>query len=360
VLPRYRALAERGQVELSVTPYAHPILPLLLDIESAREAMPEASLPLLEHYPGGEERARWHIRKGLEVFRRHFGYDPAGCWPAEGSISEASLGLLAEAGFRWAASGGNVLKNSLSMPGGEEMPGLHRPFRLRDSSLACFFRDDGLSDLIGFTYANWHADDAVADLVKHLETIDSESEGEDAVVSIIMDGENAWEYYPDNGYYFLRGLYDQLSNHPRIQMATFSDCLASMPRIMPLKRLVAGSWVYGTFSTWIGDAEKNRGWDMLGDAKRCFDRVAGRLDERHRQMAERQLAICEGSDWFWWFGDYNPADVVSDFERLFRVNLANLYLLLGEKPPAYLTEVFTHGAGLPIMGGAMRPGNLSS
>lgn len=358
VLPRYRRLAEQGQIELSVTPYAHPILPLILDIGSALEAMPEASLPLLEHYPGGERRAHWHIQKGLEVFRQHFGFSPAGCWPAEGSISEASLELLADAGFRWAASGGNVLKHSLSPSEMEDETCRHRPFRLRDSELSCFFRDDGLSDLIGFTYSDWHADDAVRDLIKHLENIRAGCRAKDSVVSIIMDGENAWEYYPNNGYYFLRGLYENLSNHARIELVTFSDCLAAIPLVPSLQRVVAGSWVYGTFSTWIGDAAKNRGWDMLGDAKRCFDKAVVRLDEKHRQAAERQLAICEGSDWFWWFGDYNPADVVSDFERLFRMNLANLYLVLGEKPPAYLTEVFTHGVGSPLKGGAMRPGNL--
>jgi alpha-amylase/alpha-mannosidase (GH57 family) len=360
VLPRYRALAERGQIELSVTPYAHPILPLLLDIGSAREAMPEANMPLLEHYPGGEERARWHIRKGLEVFQRHFGFAPAGCWPAEGGVGESCMRLLAEAGFRWAATGGNVLKNSLAVSERESAHGPHRPYRIQDSELTCFFRDDGLSDLIGFTYSDWHADDAVSDLIKHLETIQAVCEGNDRVVSIILDGENAWEYYPENGYYFLRGLYERLSAHPRIELVTFSDCLSRIPKPMSLPRLVAGSWVYGTFSTWIGDAEKNRGWDMLGDAKRCFDRTLGRLDDKHRQAAERQLAICEGSDWFWWFGDYNPADVVSDFERLFRMNLANLYLMLGEKPPTYLTEVFTHGAGSPFRGGAMRPGTFTS
>ena len=359
ILPRYRSLAERGQIELSVTPYAHPILPLLLDIDSAREAMPDAPMPLIDQYPGGEARARWHIEHGLEVFRQHFGFAPAGCWPAEGAVSEATLRLLEQSGFRWAASGENVVKNSLSRQGQPYVNCPQRPYRLKEGSLTCFFRDDGLSDRIGFTYSDWHADDAVADFIRHRENIEADCDGGDRVGSIIMDGENAWEYYPQNGYHFLRGLYAQLSNHPRLEMVTFSDCLAQIPEVASLPQLVAGSWVYGTFSTWIGDAEKNRGWDMLGDVKRCFDRTVGRLDETHRRSAEQLLAICEGSDWFWWFGDYNPEDVVSDFERLFRMNLANLYLLLGESPPAYLTEAFTHGAGSPIKGGAMRPGSIN-
>ena len=122
--------------------------------------------------------------------------------------------------------------------------------------------------------------------------------------------------------------------------------------------LVAGSWVYGTFSTWIGDTDKNRGWDMLGDVKQCFDKVvaSGRLSKKKLQIAENQLAICEGSDWFWWFGDYNPGEAVSNFEKQFRLNLSNLYQLLGEEVPAYLSLTFTQGAGDPAMGGAMRPG----
>lgn len=362
VLGRYRALAERGQIELSVTPYAHPILPLLLEIQSAREAMPAAALPVLDVYPGGEERAVWHIRRGLEVFQRHFGFIPQGCWPSEGSVSEAVLKLLGKHGFRWAASGGNVLRASLHASGlpNPSHDATFRPYQAAGSSAACFFRDDGLSDLIGFTYSDWHADDAVNDLLKHLENIAAACQpADDIIVPIIMDGENAWEHYPENGYYFLSALYRRLSSHPRLELTTFSDYLARYPYTKTLPRLVAGSWVYGTFSTWIGDKDKNRAWDMLGAAKRSYDQVvvSGRLSREQRDAADRQLAVCEGSDWFWWFGDYNPEEVVSDFERQFRLNLANLYQLLGLEPPAMLTEVFAHGGGVPAKGGAMRTGN---
>jgi alpha-amylase/alpha-mannosidase (GH57 family) len=364
VLDRYQALADRGQVELSVTPYAHPIIPLLLDIKSAREAQPGAPLPHLEHYPDGEARARWHIEQGLAVFRRQFGTTPAGCWPAEGSISGPTLRLLEECGFQWTASGETVLGHSLhDSPAHAEhsrAERLYQPWCLEGKGeqgrLACFFRDDGLSDLIGFSYSTWHADDAVANLIHHLDNIATASQGKDTVVSIIMDGENAWEHYPENGFYFLSALYQQLSKHPRIALSTYSECLKAGIKSSPLPRLVAGSWVYGTFSTWIGDPDKNRAWDMLGDAKRAFDQAVGRLDERARELAERQLAICEGSDWFWWFGDYNPADTVSDFERLYRLQLANLYQMLGVEPPEYLAHVFARGGGAPSLGGVMRRG----
>ena len=357
VLYRYKSLARKGRIELSVTPYAHPILPLLLNIRSACEAMPGVQLPELENYPGGAERVQWHLSAGVATFKHFFGFEPVGCWPSEGSISEATLNALADFGFKWTASGGNVLSNSLHAASSINR-GIHHPFRLQSTDIACFFRDDGLSDLIGFEYSKWHADDAVADFVKHLENI-AEVTQDDAVVSVIMDGENAWEYFPDNGYHFISGLYKCLVEHPRIKLTTFSDCLAENVPVESLSKLVAGSWVYGTFSTWIGDADKNCGWEMLADVKNTFDKVvsSGRLSEKELAIAEQQLAICEGSDWFWWFGDYNPGEAVSDFEQQFRLNLSNLYRLLGEEPPAYLALSFTQGSGTPAMGGAMRRGN---
>ncbi len=364
VIDRYRVLAERGQIELSMSPYAHPILPLLLDLKSARDAMPDIQMPHLDHYPGGEERACWHIREGIDTFQQFFGQRPAGCWPSEGAVSAATLELLEQHGFNWAASGESVCQHSLSVPENLALAGTshHQAFRVKDGRLACFFRDDGLSDLIGFTYSDWHADDAVANLIEHLENIAASTrEQENPVVSIILDGENAWEHFPENGYHFLNTLYKRLSSHPDLNMTTYSEYLESSPDITSLNRLVGGSWVYGTFSTWIGDADKNRGWEMLGDAKRAFDKVEANdsLGSEQLLAARHQLSICEGSDWFWWFGDYNPSDTVSDFERLFRMHLSNLYNLLGQEPPEYLSRTFTHGGGEPGGGGVMRRGQFS-
>ncbi|AEF99937.1 glycoside hydrolase family 57 protein [Methylomonas methanica] len=358
VLYRYKSLARKGRIELSVTPYAHPIMPLMLDMRSAKEAMSDIQLPALEEYPGGAERVHWHLAKGVQTFKHFFGFEPKGCWPSEGSVSEATLKVLTDFGFKWAASGGNVLRNSLNAVDMTARTSIHHPFRLESADINCFFRDDGLSDLIGFEYSKWHADDAVADLIQHLENIANFST-EESVVSIIMDGENAWEYFPDNGYHFLSALYQRLAEHPRIELTTFSECLEQNIAAVMLPKLVSGSWVYGTFSTWIGDADKNCGWDMLGDVKKAFDKVvsSGALTEHDLALAEKQLAVCEGSDWFWWFGDYNPGEAVSDFEQQYRLNLTNLYRLLGEEPPTYLALSFTQGSGAPAMGGAMRRGN---
>ncbi len=358
IIPRYKALAESGQVELSVTPYAHPIMPLLLDIFSAREAMPEVNLNGIGCYPDGKARVRWHMEEGIKIFEKHFGSEPQGCWPSEGSLSETTVRLMEEFGIRWVASGTAMYQNSLKKSGLESHQSVHRPYSLPKSPVRCFFRDDNLSDLIGFEYSKWHADDAVANLVHHLENIaHTVPETGANVVSIILDGENAWEYYPENAYYFLSALYQKLSNHSKLELTTFSHCLDL--RVAELPTLVAGSWVYGTFSTWIGDPDKNRGWEMLIEAKHVFDRVAPRLEPTQRQAAERQLAICEGSDWCWWFGDSNSAESVRDFERLYRLHLTRLYELLGETPPDYLEHSFTHGGGDPAVGGVMRKGQES-
>jgi alpha-amylase/alpha-mannosidase (GH57 family) len=153
-------------------------------------------------------------------------------------------------------------------------------------------------------------------------------------------------------------LYQGLTRHPDIELTTFSEYLDRDGPVAEIGSLVAGSWVYGTFSTWLGDPDKNRGWEMLADAKQCFDRVVAsrRLTESELRRAEHQLAICEGSDWFWWFGNYNPEQAVSSFERQFRMNLSNLYSILGESAPDYLSEVFALGAGSPPLGGTMRRG----
>ena len=361
LLPRYRRLLGSGQVELSLTPYGHPILPLMLNFESAHEALPSLELPAEREYPGGEDRARWHIARAIQTFVEAFGVRPRGCWPAEGSISRATLALLDEFGFDWTATGEAVLRNSLvasGTPDGESSVSLlHRPYQLAGGRVRCFFRHDALSDLIGFTYSSWHGDDAAANLVGQLEQLATGlSDPAEHVVAIVLDGENAWEYYPYNGYFFLRSMYEKLANHPRLQLTTFSRCLAEGVPARELRTLVAGSWVYGTFSTWIGEPAKNRAWEILCEAKRAFDRVVveGSLSDEEQLAAERQLGICEGSDWCWWFSDDNPAESVQAFDALYRRHLANLYRILEEAAPATLAEPIAQGGGKPEAGGVMK------
>jgi len=359
VIERYRKLAESGKIELSMTPYAHPIVPLLIDFKSARQAMPNVELPVANEYPGGLERSRWHMQKGIEVFKSYFGFEPLGCWPSEGSISAEMIELCSEMGMKWLASGATVLRNSLQKSSITPDACIHGPYQYRDTDMECFFRDDGLSDLIGFKYSDWHADDAVANLVHNLESI-AENCGDKpgAVVSIILDGENAWEHYPENGFYFISALYKKLSEHEGLKMTTYSEYLGSGYAPQPLPEIVAGSWVYGTFSTWIGEKDKNRAWDMLVEAKNVYDKVIdeGNLPGDELKLAEIQMATCESSDWFWWFGEYNSAESVTAFDEQYRLHLSNLYQLLNVDPPDYLAKAFSFGTGEPVMGGTMLPG----
>ena len=360
LIPRYRALADRGQIELSMTPYGHPIVPLLNDFRNMRDALPDAPAPAAPGYPGGAERVRWHMQQGIEVFERCFGRKPQGVWLSEGGVSEDALAMLDEFGIAWTASGegvwrGSCVKSGCAVDDAETKRSLFSPVRFDGFKTRVFFRDDGLSDLIGFKYSDWHADDAVADFVQHLENI-SAFFGKQAgrhVVSVILDGENAWEYYPDNGHHFLDGLYGTLSRRNSVQMSTFAEQVAHSPAAS-LKHLAAGSWVYGSFSTWIGSEDKNRGWDYLVEAKHAYDRRIGELAPDGQARAARQLAVCEGSDWFWWFGDYNPAGSVSDFERLYRTQLRELYRLLGVAAPQTLDIPLSRGGGHAENAGTMR------
>ena len=359
IIPSYRTLMEAGKVELSMSPYAHPMLPLLIDFESTREAMPDAPLPEAGSYPGGPERVQWHIDQGLAVFERCFGTRPQGCWPSEGGVSDATIRELDTAGFKWLATGDNVLNHSLIKQGlGDDCR--HQAFVLKNTESRIFFRDDGLSDLIGFTYSSWHADDAINDLLQHIHTIRDHCEDQNQrIVSIILDGENAWEYYPENGYYLLDTLYRRLSEDEGIHLTTYSDYMAQQENVQNLDHVVAGSWVYGTFSTWIGDPDKNRAWDLLCQAKKDIDPWLAQHPEHDlRDKVLNQLAICEGSDWFWWFGDYNPSESVKDFDTLFRLNLTNLYALTGLPVPDALSLSLSAGnqqSGAEA-GGVMRRG----
>ena len=370
IIPRYRKLAEAGQIELSTTPHYHPLAPLLIDFASAREAMPDAPLPSSTHYSKGRQRVIAQIRSAKESHRKRFGAEPTGMWPAEGAISSETLDVLAAENCRWAASGEGVLVNSLrqshqAVPDRSQY--LFRPYRLEEGAknLLCFFRDDHLSDLIGFEYSRWHGRDAARHFVDQVDAIALQSTGDETpIVSVILDGENAWEYYPYNGHYFLEELYTIIESSPWIRTTTYSDYVArpvtlsasDSARIHSIPSVVAGSWVYGNFSTWIGSPDKNRAWDLLCAAKQSFDMVmgSGRLSQAERDAAERQLCTCESSDWFWWFGDYNPSHSVASFDRLFRHNLTELYHLLQLSPPVTLSEPISQGGGHPEAGGAMR------
>lgn len=349
LLPRYRRLADAGRIELSTSPCQHPILPLLLDLSCARDTAPSVSLPATT-YPGGAARARWQVDEGLRIFEEVFGRRPAGCWPAEAALSDDALALIAASGFRWTASSASVLKTT-EQHHGVVQTHPHRAYRSNGHPTLCLFRDDGLSDRLGFVYQHWAAQDAVPDLLRHLERI-ADADADHRVVLIALDGENPWAWYPDNGVHFVRTLYRELAAHPRLQLALPGEMLDELDRsAAALPRVQAGSWVSGQLLTWIGNAEKNRAWDLLIDAKR-------RYDERpsHDAAATRQLGVCEASDWFWWPGEAHPAPSAADFDALFRAQLRSLYRHLQLRPPETLEHAFSRSGTQASAGdGTMRP-----
>ena len=326
-------------------------MPLLFDFKAARDSVPDAILPQHAGYPGGAVRAQWQVAESIRCYERYFGVRPRGCWPAEGAISEPTLQLLEAHGFLWAASGGTVAACRAQRRRPESGRRGIRTIVLtscRAPDLSCFFREEGLSDLIGFTYATWRGDDAANNLVHNLgemaEAMDRAGSTGAHAVLIALDGENAWEYYPFNGYWFLQALYAGLAAHPRLDLTTLSQCLDRGLQPLPLPKVKAGSWVHGTLATWVGDAAKNLAWDLLCDAKQAVDEVLAQasLEPDAQAAVLRQLALCESSDWFWWFGDYNPAQAVSQFDQLFRRQLAEP--VRAARPPG------TAGTGKPHFG----------
>ena len=364
IIPRYRSLADSGQIELSLTPYAHPIVPLLNTFENMQCSSPEAPSPNCDDYPGGVERSNWHMEKGIQSFEHYFGKKPDGVWLSEGGISADSIDLLDKFDISWTASGEQVWRNTCNLNTDQinfdevhNKKALFRPYEYRANRTKMFFRDDGLSDFIGFEYSHWNADDAANNFVENLQNI-SNFLGDDAdehVVSVILDGENAWEYYLDNGYHFLDSLYSKMSQCDEIEVTTFSKA-SKVVQATKVDKICAGSWVYGSFSTWIGQKDKNLAWEYLVTAKKDCDKAIAKDKLSKDQLLEldEQLAICEGSDWFWWFGDYNSSDSVNDFDELYRIQLKKLYILINIDSPEYLNHPISVGGGDAENAGTMR------
>ena len=331
VIPAYRRLAEAGQVELSASPYYHPILPLLVDLGVARRARPDLSLPS-EPFAVPEDAAR-QVNRALERHARAFGVRPAGMWPPEGSVSPETVEIAARAGLRWLATDEGVLWPSLPQEA-RKREALYRPWRFETpgGEVTLLFRDRELSDRIGFVYYHWEAAQAVADFVERVRRIGREHRGAGTpVVSVILDGENCWEHYPDDGGPFLDRLYQALEAAPDIRTRTPSEVVAE-GRAAPLVHLHSGSWINADFRIWIGHPEKNRAWELLARARRALverDAAAG-------PAAWEALTAAEGSDWFWWFGDDHHTPDKAVFDLLFREHLRGAYERSGVTPPGWL------------------------
>jgi alpha-amylase/alpha-mannosidase (GH57 family) len=341
VMPAYSKFAKSGQVELSVTPFYHPILPLLCDSNIASVSHPNVALPRQFKYP---EDARYQIETALEFAEQRLGARPAGMWPSEGSVSDEVFKIAGECGVRWMATDNGVLGATLGRVAGVDET--YRPWVWKQGqrSMQLIFRDHFLSDLIGFVYSRMEPADAALHFLDRVrENARSlHAQGRDALVPIILDGENAWEHYELNGRPFLKELYRLISEDASLEAVTVSEALRRVPA-GELTRIHPGSWINANYDIWIGASEDNHGWECLLDARALWEKFsqspeAKKLNPASLKMAYEELLIAEGSDWFWWYGPEHSSDNRLEFDKLFRDHLANFYRLVGKTPPDELSR----------------------
>lgn len=349
VLPEYRRAAERGQIEISTTPFYHPILPLLCDSQVARVANPHTpSLVPPFKYP---EDAREQLARAREYHSQTFGKMPEGLWPSEGSVSDEVLGIASEMGFRWFATDEGVLGRTRNIGfwrDGDGIPEnaseLYSPWRFNAGGreIFGFFRDHYLSDLIGFVYSRMDAAAAAEDFHRRLRAIgDRVGRDKPATVSVILDGENAWEYYPGNGREFLRQLYGRIANDAQIRALTASEAIAQAGHINTLEGIFPASWINANFDIWIGHSEDIRAWELLRNAREAYAGVhatrafnaAANATAPDLQRARESLLAAEGSDWCWWYGPEHSSSNDQEFDQLYRKHLSQVYSALGLPVP---------------------------
>jgi alpha-amylase/alpha-mannosidase (GH57 family) len=358
VIPAHAEAAKQGTIEISTSPFYHPILPLVCDTTMGAVSTP--GLPLPQNRFRHPEDAREQLQRGLDLHEKVVGIRPKGVWPSEGSVSEEVFAIGASLGVQWMATDEGVLSRALGMSfmrdgqghlpeaAAQKLYTVHR-YENGETRMHLIFRDHAISDLIGFVYSGMPAQEAASHLMQNIREAAQPalSKGQDAVVSIILDGENAWEYYPESGREFLRRFYDELQKDPGIEGLTVSEAIARQGSFNPLNSLTPGSWIHANFNVWIGAQEDNRSWDYLYHARNFYTQAAPNASEEQRKLALEELFIAEGSDWNWWYGPEHHSANDREFDELYRKHLSNVYQALGATPPDYLAQ--------PIMGGMARP-----
>ncbi|MGH7762128.1 MAG: glycogen/starch synthase [Candidatus Dormibacteraceae bacterium] len=351
VIPKYRELADRGQAELTFSPYYHPILPLLTHVDSARIANPQIQLP--EHHFSHREDAERQIELGLGLFERLLGRRPTGMWPSEMAVGESIVDLVVGSGVGWMISDEEVLARSMEGRYSRDEH-LYSP-KLIDregQSLTMVFRDSQISNAIGFDYQRMSSIDAARNLVGRLKRIGEQQGDRNLLVVIALDGENAWEFYPRDGHDFLNALYTELESTQDVVTTTVADFIAEHPTEQQLHHLHTGSWIGASLDTWIGDPEHNVAWDLLAETRAWLeDQAAQRPNESEQAaLAWREILITEGSDWFWWFSRKHDSGMDPIWDNQFRLHLRNVYKLMGSRAPARLFQPIIKRAPAPERG----------
>ena len=351
ILPLYRRLQEKGRIEITTTPYYHPILPLLCDTSVARISSPGISLPKKFSHP---EDAEWQIEAAIKCHTEQFGTPPRGMWPSEGSVSDKTLDLLIKKGIDWVATDEDILFNSLSMYDKKykdvtafDRRLIYRPYSFKKDSrhIAMIFRDKNLSDIISFNYNSWDQNQAAWDLMGHFKRV-SENLRRDTdrgLLAIVMDGENAWEYFEDNGREFFETLYANLDRQEGLSSTTISDFLDIEPPERMVSNIFPGSWINHNFKIWIGEEQDNLSWEYLHKVRKDlvkftkeFHKSPDTKDGSKLREAWKQFYIAEGSDWNWWYGGKAHSKGDNPFDKLYRTHLKSIYQILKKRVPDFL------------------------
>ncbi len=345
IIPLYRRLMERGQIELTTTPFFHPIMPLVIDTEFTRRARPDLPLPSRFHAP---DDADAQLRRAVEFHAATFGQAPVGLWPSEGSVCPEAIPLVAANGFRWLATDEGILARSraLAQQSFERHRDLYHPYRVGQDGQAVtiVFRDREISDAFGFVYHKNTPDSAAEDVLRRLRDIIDHVSQDQVLIAIVLDGENPWEHYHEGGERFLSLLYAAFSKRQldrdglRVSASTMSEGLAAAQTGEPLSQLHSGSWINQDYKIWIGHHEDNQGWDLLGHTRARLMDATPNLPPEKAQAAWSELYAAEGSDWFWWYGDDFDTDYKQEFDRLFRAHVRNVWTHMGLTPPDLLNQ----------------------
>lgn len=353
IVPLYRRLMEREQIELTTTPFFHPILPLVIDTEFTRRARPDLPLPSRFHAP---EDAESQLRRAVEFHTATFGRAPVGLWPSEGSVCPELIPMLPKVGLRWLATDEGILARSLDAAGQpwQRHRDLYQPYQVgsEGQDVTILFRDREISDAFGFVYHKTTPDRAAEDVVRRLRQIVDDAPQEQVTIAIVLDGENPWEHYHESGEQFLSLLYKACSTgalddtNTRATTATISEALQAAPATRRISHLHSGSWINQDYKIWIGHQEDNRGWDLVSHTRSRLAEIAATLPSDRAQAAWDELYAAEGSDWFWWYGDDFDTDYKEEFDRLFRTHLRNVWTIAGLTPPDLLNQPISIPRGI--------------
>lgn len=345
IISLYKEARERGQVEVTTSPYYHPILPLLSNINIARLAMPQIVFPMRQFaFP---EDVKEQIKMGIDCYQNHFGELPRGLWPPELAVGEDILSMVGGSDISWLISDEGILAKSLGIEISRHGIGhvnepkvLYRAYRIerKGFSLAIVFRDRVLSDLISFTYSSWSPEDAARDLVRRLNHIQTAlgDKSSEHLVTIALDGENCWEFYENDGHQFLHTLYGLLEKSQTLRTVTISEYLAENPPKEELSWLYTGSWIGANLRDWIGDPMQAKAWDILSETRSFLSRFKEHRSKKCEEtwkMSLNEVYIAEGSDWFWWFSDLHRSEFNDIWDSQFRQHLRRVYKLLDKPVP---------------------------